>query len=278
MGAYNFPWKAGCPGRGGDSGRWGCPPSVPGLRATLPRAVIPSSAPCVAPALPRLPTWRPPPGSPPRTLDLQGAAHQGALPEQLAHHLPARLPALTGLCDIDTDGGGDRELPGVPEMAPWPVGGGGHTREAPLVGDQSLEAFVRLSNPRLRLTPSCHLGREKQKRRSRGKEARHSGPRAEAQKCPLLSSRMTLGLSPALSESPCSPWPCVGTPLVVPRVSDETHILGPRLKRWELPALCSRVAGYPEGGRQQGPVSQHPPAHAQVFQRRRDGSVDFFRT
>ncbi|CAN0518098.1 unnamed protein product [Rangifer tarandus platyrhynchus] len=41
-----------------------------------------------------------------RSWDLQGAAHQGALPERLEHHLPARLPALTVLCDMDTDGGG----------------------------------------------------------------------------------------------------------------------------------------------------------------------------
>lgn len=45
---------------------------------------------------------------------------------------------------------------------------------------------------------------------------------------------------------------------MIPGVSDETYILGPRLKRWELLALCSWVAGYPAGGRQQGPVSQPP--------------------
>lgn len=45
-----------------------------------------------------------------------------------------------------------------------------------------------------------------------GKESRDSGLWAPARRCPLLSSRVALGLSPALSEPPFPPWSHVGVP------------------------------------------------------------------
>lgn len=148
---YNFPWKAGSPGRGGGAlrpSRGSVPPS-PGQSSPPPPPARPLPCPDSRPVV-HLPVPHPGPWTCKELLP------RGHFPSSWNTIYLPECRALTVLCDMDTDGGGDRELPGVPEMAPWPVGSGGHIWEAPLVGDQSLEAFVRLCNPRLRLAPSCH--------------------------------------------------------------------------------------------------------------------------